>query len=490
MNLLYPLRYAASRHGHQAAILDGDTAVTYRDFYEQVKRGAAYLRSLGFERGDRLAVLLHNCPAYLELYFSTAMAGIVIVPVNTRWSNADIVFSLEDSGAKGIIGDLANSPVPCIEYPAPTCACLPAAAFDEPQPEDLAGLFYTSGTTGGPKGVMLTHRNLYAHMLMIACHGGGTFKRFLHVCPMFHLADLASLYAVTCKGGAHCFIPTFDPESVPRAIERYKVDRMVLVPTMINMVVNHPNFDKYDVSSLNTLLYGASPMPPSLLELAMRKFKCEFMQAYGMTELSPIVTILCHEDHRFENMETRFTPLKSAGRPILGCEVRVVDDLDRELQTGEIGEIVVRGDTVMKGYWNRPEVNAEVLRGGWMHTGDMGAFDEQGFLYVLDRKKDMIKTGGENVYSPEVEAMVMSHPAVLEAAMIGLPHEKWGETIRAVIVKRPGAELCETEMIAWCRQRLTHFKCPTSVLFLDTLPKGGSGKVMKNVLRRLPDKVT
>jgi len=207
------------------------------------------------------------------------------------------------------------------------------------------------------------------------------------------------------------------------------------------------------------------------------------VQGYGMTEVSPLLTRLHHEDHRFENSDRTFAPVKSAGKPVMGVEIRVVDNNDRDVPAGQAGEVIARGPNVMKGYWNRPEINAEVLRGGWMHTGDYGALDEEGFLYILDRKKDMIKTGSENVYSPEVESMLCSHPAVLEAAVIGVPDPIWGEAIRAVAVLRNGTDLSEPELIAWCRDRLTHFKCPSSVVFTDVLPKGGTGKIQKNVLR-------
>jgi len=251
----------------------------------------------------------------------------------------------------------------------------------------------------------------------------------------------------------------------------------ILVPTMISMVLNHPSFTDFDLSSLRRILYGASPMPGPLIEVAMRRLpNVQFIQAYGMTEVSPVLTVLRHEDHRGAR-------LASAGKPVLGVEVRVVDPLDRDMPVGECGEVIARGANVMKGYWNRPEISRDALRGGWMHTGDLGRFDEDGFLYILDRKKDMIKPGAENVYSPEVEAMILAHQAVLEAAVIGVPDEKWGEAIRAVVVCRPDHTLEETELIAWCRERMTRFKCPTSVVMTDALPKGGTGKVQKNVLR-------
>lgn len=225
-------------------------------------------------------------------------------------------------------------------------------------------------------------------------------------------------------------------------------------------------------------------MPLPVLQKAMEKFPhARFRQGYGMTEAGPMLLCLQPEDHRMERLDEKFTPIKSAGRPAMGVEVRIVDEHDQDVPAGHSGEIIVRGAAVMQGYWKRPEITAEVLRGGWMHTGDIGAFDAEGFVYILDRKKDMIKSGGENVYSPEVESMLMSHPAVLEAAVIGVPHPKWGETIRAVIALRPGMNLTEGELVSWSRERLTHFKCPTSAVFLDTLPKGGTGKVQKTVLR-------
>jgi long-chain acyl-CoA synthetase len=276
----------------------------------------------------------------------------------------------------------------------------------------------------------------------------------------------------------------FDPENLMRTIECYRITHLVLVPTMIGMLLNHSSFGSYDLSSVQRLAYGASPMPLPLLREAMQKLPhVEFSQGYGMTEGSALFTVLQWEDHRLENTDRAFAPVKSAGKPVMGVEIRVVDANDNDVPVETAGEIIARGPNIMKGYWNRPEITAEVLRGGWMHTGDMGAYDEEGFLYILDRKKDMIKTGSENVYSPEVESAMCGHPAVLEAAAIGVPDSQWGESVRAVVALRPGASLTAEELMEWCRGRLTHFKCPTSVVFTDTLPKGGTGKVQKNALR-------
>lgn len=478
MNVLYGLRRAKQFFGASPA----GGGYTWSELYGRVHRRAAFLRGMGIEKGDRLAVWMLNSHDYLELYFATAMAGIAIVPVNTRWNAADVDFTLSDSEAKALavdehfgcrIGELKHAPR-VLSQPEYSDA---PVSFDEPDEDDLVGLFYTSGTTGGPKGVMLTHRNLWSHTLQIMETSGITQGVWLHAAPMFHAADFWAIYALAALGSANVFLPTFDPEEFLRLVEAHGVTDTVIVPTMISMIVHHPSFDKFNTSSLRRVLYGASPMPGPLIDLAMRKLPhAEFMQAYGMTETSPVLALLEHKHHCGKR-------LSAAGRPIVGVEVRVVDFEDRDVPMGESGEVIARGWNVMKGYWKRPEITKDALRGGWMHTGDIGRFDEDGFLYILDRKKDMIKPGGENVYSPEVESMILGHPAVLEASVIGVANEKWGETIRAVVVCRPGHAIDEAELIAWCRERMTHFKCPTSVVVVDALPKGGTGKIQKNVLR-------
>jgi long-chain acyl-CoA synthetase len=376
-------------------------------------------------------------------------------------------------------------PAGMADYEACLAAATPAV-FDGPLPDEngVVALFYTSGSTGGPKGVMLTHKNLYANAMhgMVALAVTKDWV-WLHGAPMFHVADATVVYSLVMQGGRSCFVPAFDPEACLKAIERYRVTHTFVVPTMLNAMVNHPAFDRYDTSSLRMLIYGASPMPLDLLRRALEKLRCPFAQGYGLSEASPTLTYLGHEDHTLENSGRQFAPVKSAGRPVLGVEVRVVDLNDRELPPGEVGEVVARGDNIMKGYWNQPAITAETLRGGWLHTGDMGTFDARGYLYILDRKKDMIKPGGENVYSPEVESMIASHPEVLEVAVIGLPDDTWGEAIKAAVVCRPGSALTEAELIDYCRERMAHFKCPTSVDFMDALPKGGTGKVQKTVLR-------
>jgi acyl-CoA synthetase (AMP-forming)/AMP-acid ligase II len=507
VNIPYCLRRTRQLNADRIATVHDDRSVTYREFAAEVDRSARKFITLGAKKGDRVAVLMLNRPEYLDFYFSIPLCGAAIMPLNTRWHRNEVSFTLIDSGATIVLVDDRHAPIlgeirealPLVRHLVYVGqgACpggledwrsiQPADTYEfiEPGENDLAGLFYTSGTTGGPKGAMLSHRNVWSNtvhsMLSPGWMADGTV--YLHAAPMFHLADASAIVGLTLLGATHCFLGTFDAEAVLQLIHKYRVTTLVLVPAMLNMVVNHPQFDRYDLSSLTRITYGASPMPVPLLQLAMRKLNAEFVQGYGMTELSPVATRLDWEDHKLENLDQEFTPIKSAGKAIIGVEVKVVDTLDHELPAGQIGEIVCRGPNVMLGYWNRPEINAEVLRGGWMHTGDLGVFDEKGFLYIRDRKKDMIKSGSENIYSPEVESVVSGHPAVLEAAVIGIPDPKWGETVRAVVVLRPDAAVTEAELIAWCRERLTHFKCPSSVVFTGLLPKGGTGKVQKNILR-------
>ncbi len=497
MNLLYCLRRAEQFHGSSVASYSGDTAFTWAEFSRRVHRAAAFFRDLGIRKNDRVAVWMLNSHEYLEIYYASLIAGIIVVPLNTRWHENDAAFALADSESCALILDDAFSP-PSASLPAlrriiyaGRRAC-PAGmipygysdtghCFDEPSPEDTVGLFYTSGTTGGPKGVILSHANLWANTMnmALALSVGQTRGAWLHAAPMFHLADLGALHSITASGATHAYLPSFQSEAFLQIVERFRVTETLLVPTMLSLVLNHPSFARYDLSSLQTIAYGASPMPLPLIEEAMSRLPhARFHQGYGMTETSPLLTALDHENHSGPTVT-------SAGRPVLGVEVRIVDGEDRDVPTGHSGEVIARGANVMQGYWKRPEITAHVLRGGWMHTGDIGRFDENGFVTILDRAKDMIKPGSENVYSPEVESMIAAHPAVLEAAVIGVPDPKWGEAIRAVVSLRPSAALSEADLILWCRGRMTHFKCPTSVVFLDALPKSGTGKIQKNVLREL-----
>jgi len=508
VNLLYCIRRANQVFGDRVAVRSVKLTLSYRELYQRVYSVAQGLRELGVQKGERVAVLMLNAPEYFELYWAICLVGAVIVPLNIRWSLEEMIYALDDSGSSVLVVDHHFEPeraqlaervaslrtfIFASDGPAPNSTVAyaellrwrgAAEAFAEPDEDDVVGLFYTSGTTGGPKAAMLSHKNLLANAYhSIIELGINQDWNWLHSAPMFHLADGTFTFALTLMGAGHTFIPAFDAEAFLRAIECHSVTSALLLPTMLNIVMNHPARDNYDTTSLRTIFYGGSPMPLELLRQAVERFKCNFVQGYGMTETSPLITLLHWRDHSFEDAGEQFAPIKSVGKPVVGVEVRIVDDADCDLPPGEVGEILARGANVMQGYWQRPEITAEILRGGWMHTGDMGTFDERGYLYILDRKKEMIRTGGENVYTPEVEAVIYTHPDILEAAVIGVPDERWGETIKAVVVLRAGREMLQRELIEYCRTRLTHFKCPTSVEFVSSLPKSGSGKIQKRLLK-------
>jgi long-chain acyl-CoA synthetase len=503
MNLLYGLRRAALIEPDRVAVLDGASTWTWREFAGRVTRAALELRRLGIEPGDRFAVLQLNSARYLELHYAASASRGVIVPCNTRWSAEDLVFAIQDSGAKLLCVDAhhlrfglsltadcpglrvcltsGGEPPAGVEQFESSGALPPATSLGpDPAPEDLYGLFYTSGTTGGAKGVMLTQANILANAYHVLIETRMTRDWvWLHSAPMFHLADGAFSFALTLARGVHTFIPQFEPAAFLTAVERHEVTAALLLPTMLNMVLAHPDCPAAKVASLRTVFYGGSPMPLDLLRRGIERFGCDFWQAYGLTETSPVLTFLGPEEHHAALADG----VKSAGRAVTGVELAILDPDDRPLPPGAVGEIAARGAIVMKGYWNRPGETADALRGGWFHTGDLGVLSPDGCLSVLDRKKDMIKTGGENVYTPEVEAVLYEHPSVLEATVIGIPDEKWGELVTAFVALRPGHVLADSELLEWCRGRLAGYKRPRRVVFVDQLPKSGAGKVQKRLLR-------
>jgi long-chain acyl-CoA synthetase len=433
---------------------------------------------------------------------------LAINPLHTRLAARELAHILNDSGALAIIVD--DSFVPVLQAMAGELRSvktliyagdgeapegfvdyerlLQTSSFEAPSVQvhenDLAGIFYTGGTAGIPRGVMLTHRNLTTnayHML-----AAGTYLHddiCLHTAPMFHLANGTAMYSITWLGGTHTFVKSFEPKAVMEAIQRERVSVTVMVPLMISTLINHADFARYDLSSLRRLSYGGSPIPMDLLRKAMRMLGCMFSQSYGMTEASPLVSMLRPEDHVLEGTPDQLRRLASCGREIIGVQVRIWNEADEEVALGEVGEIVVRGPNVMHGYWNFPDETARVMRKGWYLTGDMGYFDKDGFIFLVDRRKDVIVSGGEKVYSTEVENAAYSHPAVLEAAVIGVPDARWGEAVKAVVVLRPGLTLSAQELIEHCRQRIAGFKLPKSVDFVAELPKSGVGKIMKRELR-------
>ncbi len=486
------------------ATIDGDRKQTWAEVHDRVGRSAGALRSLGLEAGDRVAVLAMNGDRFFELHFAIPWAGGAMVPINTRLSSGEMRYALEDSGARILFVDdataqhlpamaeaLGNVTVVSLgdtSYPG-ALSYEELIASAEPvddvarNGDDLAGIFYTGGSTGKSKGVMLSHDNLLINALnALIMFGYDQHTVYLHAAPMFHLTDGMATYSITMTGGTHVFIRRFDPDAALRAMERARVTHVALVPTMVEMLVRQAEKETYDLSSLKQIAFGASPMPEATLQRTIRVLPHVLMcHGWGLTELSPIGTNLPMEWRVPAKAGDR---LRSCGVPAMGLELRIVDENDDEVPTGEVGEIVIRGPTVMMGYWNKPEETAKALRDGWLHTGDAGYIDEDGFVYIVDRLKDMIITGGENVYSPEVESAISQIPGVAGVAVIGVPHETWGEAVHAVIVTEAGVELDADAVIAHCKQTLAAYKSPRSVDFrTEPLPLSGAGKIFKRKLR-------
>ncbi len=513
MNIAQGLAHAVKVAGNCPAISCGESEYTWNQFAYRTDCLARGLARLGVERGDRVAVLMLNCHRYFELYYACARMGAVIVPLNTRLAPPEIDFILGDSEARMLIVDQTFAPfaskrqsfscVQQIVYSGPQTEETPfemryyehlvqqgatrrSSADQEIGDEDLFGVFYTGGTTGRAKGVMLSHRNIVSNaMHAIMSFGVGSRDRYLHAAPMFHLGDLGLTFAITLMGARHVFLPAFQPVQVLQTIQAHRVTTTMLVPTMINVLLNHPEVDRYDVSSLHTLIYAASPMPVELLKQGLRKWGQVFYQGYGMTEAAPILTGLPQQDHIVDGTPEQVRRLSSCGKQVLGVEVRVINPQGEEVKPGEIGEIIARGPNVMQGYWRLPEETTAALKGGWLHTGDLATVDEEHYIFIIDRAKDMIISGGENIYSVEVEQALYTHPAVLEAVVIGIPDDHWGEVVHAVVVRKSGTQVTSDELIAHTRTQIAGYKVPRSIEFrTEALPKSGAGKILKRELRQ------
>lgn len=486
----------------KVATIHGERSHTFAEVGDRVARLAAGLQGLGVAEGDVVAILSLNSHRYVEYYSAIPWANAVLNPLNIRWSPAEIIYALNDSGTTVLLIDDAFAPmapaiiancasiatlVHCGDGPTPEGMVSYEALIADNEPiadvrrsdDQLAGLFYTGGTTGFPKGVMLSHRNLVTSALGAVASGYLLTREstYLHAAPMFHLADLAGNLGANMLGCTHVTIPFFEPKNVLVTIEKHKITDVLMVPTMIQMVVDHPDAKDHDLSSLVRLMYGGSVISEGVL-LRTRALlpELKLTQAYGMTELAPVATLLGPDDH-VEGL------LSAAGQAAPHTEVRILDEEGNQVPTGTVGEICVFGSNVMLGYWNKPEETAAVLKEGWMHTGDGGYLDADGFLFVVDRIKDMIVTGGENVYSAEVEGAISKLPGVLQSAVIGIPSEQWGETVHACIVTAPDAELTAEQVQAHCRELIANYKVPRSVEFLAELPVNGAGKILKRDLR-------
>ncbi|MCP3730985.1 AMP-binding protein [Sphingomonas sp. MG17] len=486
-----------------AWVFEGRTA-PWAETLDRAARIAGGLQALGVTPGDRVAVLSANSSDYLALYLAVPWAGAVLVPLNSRWNPAENAFALDDCtpGVLFVSDDLvAPNAAMLDEYGdritrvslggdrlgwTPLAQLLAADAVDDAgrNGDDLLAIFYTGGTTGRSKGVMLSHAGFLANTR--AMREFGLFPdgcRALVVPPLFHLAAAAVL-TMTMLGGSTAVIgKAFDPAGTLDLIAEEGVTDALLVPTMIQMILDAPGFDPARLTEVRTIMYGASPMQEATLDRIMAAAPhIDFVQAYGMTEVSCTATLLGADYHRGEHREAGRH--RGAGKPMPIAQIVIADEAGNPLPAGEVGEILVRGAGVMLGYWNQPELTAQTLRGGWMHTGDGGRLDDHGILYVVDRIKDMIVSGGENIYSAEVEGALALHPAVAQVAVIGVPDARWGERVHAVILARTGAEVSEAALVAHCRERIAGYKCPRSIEFRTaSLPLSAAGKILKAELR-------
>lgn len=497
MQLTQGLRQSSRLRGTRTSSICEGRSRTWRETELRVARLAAGLRELGLAKGDRVALLGVNSDHYMEAYYAILWAGCIAVPFNTRWAPAEVTYALGDSTPRLIFvdGGMVAAVEPLLPSetilvrmeaandPGSAWALIEASsAMDDASGRgaDLAAIFYTGGTTGNSKGVMLCHQGIVANFL--AQHAVSPYPDnavFLHTPPLFHMADACCLFGLTMLGATHVFLPGFDPARTVSSIVEHRISTLFLVPTMIGLLCEELSARPADMTTVRRLFYGASSISEAVLERAMRLFpNATFCQAYGQTELSPVATLLVHQDH-LDGI------LTSAGRPIPQVDLRIVDPEGVELATGEIGEVAVRGPGVMLGYWNLPDLTRKTVTGGWLRTGDAGYLDGSGYLFLVDRVKDMIVSGGENVYSAEVENALLSHPAVLQCAVIGIPDAKWGEAVHAVVRLQEGMRASDAELTAHCESRIANYKRPKSFDISEApLPLSAVGKILKTELRR------
>jgi len=506
MDLGHFYRRNAKLYPNKTVFIYKDIRITFKEFNERVNRLINAISDMAIEKRDRVAIISKNCHQYFEVYGVAEKGGRIIVPLNFRLAGKELAYQINDSEAKVLfvsqeyldtidsirsdlktvknficIGDkpqyMENYEEVVSRYPA-----------DEPDvdinEDDIVYLLYTSGTTGLSKGVALTHR---ANVENAKCYtielGIRRDDITMDMLPIWHIGSRSFAIMAFQKGCTHVIMDEFDPLATLEIIEKEKVTILPLIPTTLAFLVDSTNIEKYDLSSLRLIHYAGSPMPLALLKKAVKKFGNIFFQSYGQTESGPLISVLSKEDHIWEGCDEEVERLASVGAPIPYVDVRIVDQQSNDLGAGEVGEIIVKSDHIMKGYWKNPEMTAETIKDGWLYTGDMGKFDEKGYIYIVDRRKDMIISGGENIFSREVEEVLYTHPSVLEAAVIGIPDEKWGESVKALIVLKKGKKATEEEIIEYCKRNLTSYKKPKSVEFMDSLPKNPTGKILKRELR-------
>lgn len=508
------LRYAEQQFPQKTGVVCGSERFTYAQFADRARRLAGGLRRLGVAPGDRVAFLSMNCHRLIEAYYGVLEAGAVLLPLNIRLAPHELAFILRDAGVKILfVGkefvDLAGAfrkDVPGVEtfvllegssqaewlvpknYEEMLASADPVRSdFMKVDEDSLAELFYTSGTSANPKGVMLTHRNIYLHAMSVAlAFNMGVDSVELHTIPLFHANGWGVAHSLTLLGGTHVMIQRFETRDVFRLIQQEKVQSCSLVPTMATALVNCPDRQKYDLSSLTRVVIGGAASSPTLVREVEEKLGCICFSGYGLTETSPMLSISPMKPWLRWEGEQRFVGQSMTGYAAPGMELRIVDANDNDVahDGAAIGEIIARTDGVMEGYWGDPEGTREALRGGWFHTGDMATMNEEGYLLIVDRKKDIILSGGENISSLELEKALLAHPAVYELAVVPVPDEKWGEVPKALVVLKPGQQATEAELLEFCRTRVAHYKAPRSIEFFESLPKTGTGKILKKELRK------
>ncbi|APZ97160.1 acyl-CoA synthetase [Sphingopyxis sp. QXT-31] len=481
------------------ALREEDRVYTYAELDDLTAKVASALFAAGLKKGDRIAWIGKNSDLYFQLFFGAARAGIVMAPIGWRLSPAEWAYVLNDTGAKMLFtgpgfeavpqqlaDKLEHDPKILTDAEARALiAATPRAAFDAAGPDDAVLQLYTSGTTGNPKGAVLSNRNLFAlrrnsSELDMPYTKWEDDEAVLVAMPCAHIGGTGLGIMALAAGLPGVILAEFNPDGVFDAVEHHGVTRFFIVPAALQMLLMHPRCAETDFGRLKYILYGAAPIPLELLRQCIKMFGADFIQAYGMTETTGTICMLPPEDHDPEGNQR----MRSAGKPLPGVEIRILGDDGQELPVGEVGEVVTRSSNNMIGYWNLPEATAKTMTAdGWIHTGDAGYLDADGYLYIHDRMKDMIISGGENVYPAEVESAIFGHPTVQEVAVIGIPDQKWGETVKAVVVPKPGMTVDADDIIAWARERIAPFKCPRSIDVIEALPRNASGKILRKDLR-------
>jgi acyl-CoA synthetase (AMP-forming)/AMP-acid ligase II len=490
------LQDAADSYPNNTAVVDEKHRFTYAQAIDRVRGLARFLAEQGIRPGDRVSIIEDNSHVFFEAYFAAAGLGAILNPLNTRLAAPEIAAIIKDAGSRFLIAgerfaDLVKAPLEGILYTGETYEQAVDSSGDfGPAPvkeDDVAQLYYTSGTTGRPKGVMLTHKNVCLHAQAaieeLDLTGSDVWG---HIAPMFHLADAWATFAVTQVGGCHVMVRRFDAENVLAVIEEERVTISNLIPTMLNLMTKHPRVADFDCSSVRVLLSGGAPIATEVVRSTMQIFGCDYIQTYGMTETSPYLTVSILKEHLKQLPPDDQLKFKAkTGRPFKSVELKVVDAKGAEVAPDgeQVGEIWVKGETVTPGYWNNPEETENSFTDGWLRTGDLAVVDAEGYVNIVDRKKDMIVTGGENVYSTEVENVLYTHPAILEAAVFGVPDKTWGEAVVTAVVIKEGKSAAQEEIIRFCKRHLAAYKAPKAVIYLDELPKTGSGKISKKSLR-------